>query len=64
MTGWIVICPDGAERHFPYINKGDAECDAECYTDSDPPCAGCPGGKHTVVPKPGYEPPKFEQSLS
>lgn len=29
LHAWEVVCPDGLVRHLPYINRGDALCDAE-----------------------------------
>ena len=31
--GWEVVCPDGATRHFPYHNLGDAESHAAHASD-------------------------------
>lgn len=55
MNGWKVICPDGKERHYPYINHGDAACDARAFERHAAPCESrddteCPGGQHDVVP--------------
>ena len=48
--GWEVVCPDGTVRHFPYHNYGDADCDADCFSNRLVVCVGCPGGVHTVRP--------------
>ena len=63
MNGWIVACPDGKHRCPPYINHGDAACDAKtvqnrgrCFDDDvEPPWhphGPCPDpkGEHTVEP--------------
>ncbi|HXQ77090.1 MAG TPA: hypothetical protein VN797_02730 [Gemmatimonadaceae bacterium] len=62
MNGWKILCPDGAERHYPYNSLGDAEFDARTYSSTmmAKGCAcddkmllsrgKCPGGEHTVVP--------------
>lgn len=65
MNGWRILCPDGKDRHFPYINHGDAACDARVImergrcTDDEHPHGLCPdpSGKHEVVPC-VYEMPK------
>jgi hypothetical protein len=58
--GWEVVCPDGHVRNFPYSNEGDAQCDAEGYSEDG--CQGhasgqsplerglppCPEGAHRV----------------
>lgn len=60
LHAWEVVCPDGLVRHLPYINRGDALCDAEVYSDEG--CRGrsarrnplqlqqapCPEAKHRV----------------
>lgn len=59
MIGWVIVCPDGKERHYPYINHGDAECDAGAYTrrrcckpgTNVPERSECPQGEHTVEPR-------------
>lgn len=57
--GYEIICPDGKVRTYPYVNRDDAEGDADdCSRHhsmkafrgrpaawSKPPC---PQGKHTV----------------
>ena len=30
-SGWKIVCPDGAERHPPYFNHGDAAFDAKVF---------------------------------
>ena len=58
MIGWQILCPDGKERHYPYINQGDAECDAALYSErgcrSDPDMivrhGPCPEGRHVLAP--------------
>lgn len=49
MNGWKIVCPDDAERHYPYLNHGDAEHDARVFSEPGR-CDGCPGGAHEVVP--------------
>lgn len=59
LHGWKILCPDGKERHYPYINYGDAECDARIYDERggcqpDPDIlereGPCPKvGRHDVV---------------
>lgn len=57
--GFEVVCPDGRVRHYPYHNEGDAQCDAEVFTERK--CqlypepspleleqTPCPEGVHTV----------------
>lgn len=60
LHAWEVVCPDCLVRHLPYVNRGDALCDAEVYSDEG--CRGrstrrnllqqqhpaCPEGKHRV----------------
>lgn len=59
MAGWQIVCPDGHVRHFPYHNRGDAECDASLVENrgcedavsgyrQGEPLPPCPGGRHTV----------------
>lgn len=38
LHAWEVVCPDGLVRHLLYINRGDALCDAEVYSEE-----GCRG---------------------
>jgi len=59
---WEIVCPDGRVRHLPYVNRGDAEADAELcderrcrlYAEPEPlelaapPCQGAP---HRVRPR-------------
>lgn len=54
-TGWKIVCPDGQERHYPYINFGDAECDSGVLAERgcaprDAGQSSCPGGEHKVEP--------------
>lgn len=56
MTGWKIVCPDGKERHFPYINHGDAACDARVFDRPSHACE-CGAAPHTVEPIPAYTVP-------
>jgi hypothetical protein len=49
--GFVILCPDGKQRGYPYHNKGDADFDAGAYTEKGR-CRhkGCTVGKHTVEP--------------
>lgn len=62
VAGYEVVCPDGRVRHYPYHNKGDADCDCGLMNEqqkcsfypkpgrlerSQPPC---PLGEHFVRP--------------
>ena len=68
MNGWEIVCPDGRVRHYPYINFGDAECDAEvcerrCQMypkrgSLERKHGACPGGKHEVRPVVFQMPPE------
>lgn len=57
-SGWEIVCPDGARRHLPYHNLGDAECDGRLYSTTHPcehwdegqRATKCPGGQHKVEP--------------
>lgn len=59
---WEIVCPDGNVRHYPYIDRGRAEWDAQVAED-DCQFLGysqesvlwkylptCFGGRHTVRP--------------
>lgn len=62
--GYEIVCPDGVVRHYPYHNKGDADCDAGLYSPArhgcglrkydalkpDDPRGLCPQGDHAVRP--------------
>lgn len=66
---WVIVCRDGAKRHYPYANEEDARGDASIWSRDGITCTKyppnyvdrsiidalgeCPGGHHDVQRRDG-----------